>query len=151
MLKQYKIGFEIWGLILFLAIMLPNFIWFIVPAPNDILRTESVTELLDTFASIFQIITIIVLCFILNINRKRISLTPMIATVITCCLLYFITWIFYYTGITNVLVILSLCITPSLALLFFSVDRKNMIAVVSISIFIICHLIYAIMNFIIKK
>ncbi len=32
---NYKIGFDIWGLTLFLAIMLPNFIWFAVPAVND--------------------------------------------------------------------------------------------------------------------
>ena len=37
-LRQYKFGFEINGLVLFLVIMVPNFIWFFVPAPNDILR-----------------------------------------------------------------------------------------------------------------
>ena len=35
--KKYKIGFDIWGLIIFIVIMIPNFIWFAVPAPNDIL------------------------------------------------------------------------------------------------------------------
>ena len=43
MLKNYRIGFDWIGLILFLIIMIPNFIWFVVPAPNDVLRTESVT------------------------------------------------------------------------------------------------------------
>ncbi len=36
--KKYKIGFDIRGLIIFIVIMIPNFIWFAVPAPNDILR-----------------------------------------------------------------------------------------------------------------
>ena len=31
--KKYKIGFDIWGLIIFIVIMIPNFIWFAVPAP----------------------------------------------------------------------------------------------------------------------
>ncbi len=50
MLKEYKFGFNIYGLLLFLIIMIPNFIWFAVPAPNDVLRTESVTEVIDTIA-----------------------------------------------------------------------------------------------------
>lgn len=45
MIKKYKIGFDIWGLIIFIIIMIPNFIWFAVPAPNDILRGESITVL----------------------------------------------------------------------------------------------------------
>lgn len=31
----------------------------------------------------------------------------------------------------------------------FAIDRKNMIAVVPISIFLICHLIYGIVNFVV--
>ena len=27
-LKQYRFGFDPWGLLLFLLVMLPNFIWF---------------------------------------------------------------------------------------------------------------------------
>ncbi len=52
MLKKYRLRFDIWGLLLFLIIMAPNFIWFAVPAPNDVLRTDSVTETLDTAASV---------------------------------------------------------------------------------------------------
>lgn len=101
-LKKYTLGFDIWGLIIFLIIMIPNFIWFAVPAPNDILRAD-----------------------------------------------YFISWIFYYMGMTNAIVILGLTIPPCLAFLFFAIDRKNMVAVIPISIFAICHLIYGVTNFII--
>ncbi len=53
MLKRYKLCFEIWGLLLFFIIMIPNFIWFAIPAPNDILRAKSITEMVDTVASIY--------------------------------------------------------------------------------------------------
>lgn len=33
---KYRFGFDFWGLILFLLVMVPNFIWFAVPAPNDV-------------------------------------------------------------------------------------------------------------------
>lgn len=56
--KKYKFGFDIWGMIVFLIIMLPNFIWFAVPAPNDILRTESITVIIDAIGSICQVLMI---------------------------------------------------------------------------------------------
>ena len=49
----------------------------------------------------------------------------------------------------NAAVILGLTVFPCLAFMLFAVDRKNMIAVVPISIFSICHLIYGVVNFII--
>ena len=52
---RYRFGFDVWGLLLFLLVMLPNFIWFAVPAPNDILRTESVTPVVDVIASAFAV------------------------------------------------------------------------------------------------
>ena len=58
-LKEFKFGFNIYGLLLFLIIMIPNFIWFAVPAPNDVLRTESVTEVIDTIASVCQVLMVI--------------------------------------------------------------------------------------------
>ena len=66
MLKKYKLGFDIWGALLFLIIMVPNFIWFVVPAPNDILRVDSITKTLDTVASVCQVLMIIVLCILIN-------------------------------------------------------------------------------------
>ena len=58
MIKKYKIGFEFWGVLLFLIIMIPNFIWFAVPAPNDILRADSITKAVDTVGSVCQVLMI---------------------------------------------------------------------------------------------
>lgn len=120
MFKKYKIGFDVWGALLFLIIMIPNFIWFSLPAPNDILRVDSVTKH-----------------------------SPLKFAAFISCLLYFASWIFYYCGITDMLVILGLTVPPCLAFLFFALDRKNMIAVIPIVIFSVCHLIYGVVNFII--
>lgn len=59
---KYRLGFDIWAIILFLVIMIPNFIWFVVPAPNDVLRGESITGTMDTVASIAQAIMVATLC-----------------------------------------------------------------------------------------
>ena len=149
MLKKYRFGFDILGLILFLIIMIPNFIWFAVPAPNDILRNPSITETIDAVASVFQVIMIICLCILKNRNQSKIHITPLIIITLSSCILYFISWMFYYGGITNAFVILGLTIPPCMAFLFYSIDRKNVVAIVPIIIFTICHLIYGIVNYII--
>lgn len=149
MLKKYKMSFEIWGLLLFLIIMLSNSIWFAIPAPNDILRASSITETIDTVASVCQVLMVVALCIFRNREATKLCATPLMFISAGCCLLYFISWIVYYMGIVNALVILGLTIPPCLAFLFFAIDRKNGIAIIPISIFTICHLIYGVVNFMI--
>lgn len=149
MFKKYKVGFDIWGLIIFLIIMIPNFIWSAVPAPNDILRIESITKAVDIIASVCRVLSVVFLCIFINRNRKKLSITRFSIITISCCLLYFLCWILYYAGAANAFVVLGLTIFPCLALLFFSFERKNMIAVIPISLFSVCHLIYGTVNYII--
>ncbi len=149
MFKRYKLSFEIWGLLLFLIVMIPNFIWFAIPAPNDILRAKSITEMVDTVASVCQILMIVAISIIRNRESKKLCISPFIIMAATCYLLYVASWIAYYSGMTNVVVILGLTIPPCLAFLFFAIDRKNGIALIPISIFTICHLVYGAVNFII--
>ena len=148
MSKNYRLSFEFWGLLLFLIIMIPNFIWFAVPAPNDILRTESRTETIDMVANVCQIGMIAALCVLRNKKWERIRMNPFVIGVIGCCLVYFLSWIAYYCGIVNGVVILGLTIPPCFSFLLFALDRRNGIALILISIFTICHLIHGVVNFI---
>lgn len=148
MFKKYRIGFDIWGALLFLVIMLPNFIWFAVPAPNDILRTDSITKALDTIASVCQVLMAVFLCIFINKEREKTKLSRFIIAVMISCFLYYASWGLYYGGITNSFVILGLTVPPCLAFFFFALDRKNMIAVIPIFVFTVCHLIYGIANYI---
>lgn len=147
-MKKYKFGFDIWGLTLFLLIMFPNLFWFVFPAPNDILRRESITQLADIIAEVFQVIMIVMLCFIKNRDAKSFSVkSKLILGAFGCCLCYFTAWILYYQGIVHMLIILSLCIFPCTAFLLYEIDRKNYITIIPTTIFSICHLIYGIVNF----
>jgi len=148
--KNYKFGFDIWGLILFLFIMLPNFIWFVVPASDDVLRTESVTEIADAIGSVCQVVMVAALCALIHKERKKLSITPLIIGVIGCCLLYYGCWILYYAGMTNAAVVLGMTVVPCLVFLFFALDRKNGIALIPITCFTICHVIFGVANFLFK-
>ena len=66
LLKKYRFGFDVWALVLFFIIMMPNFIWFAVPAPNDILRGESITKTVDEIASICQVLMVMSLCIFIR-------------------------------------------------------------------------------------
>ncbi|MBQ8315540.1 MAG: hypothetical protein IJX95_07355, partial [Lachnospiraceae bacterium] len=130
-------------------IMIPNFIWFAVPAPNDILRAESVTKVADAIGSVCQVAMVVSLCALIYKERKKVSINPLILAVIGCCLLYYLCWILYYTGMANTVVILGMTVVPCLAFLFFALDRKNGIALIPIGGFTVCHVIFGVVNFVI--
>ena len=148
MFKKYKLRFDIWGALLFLIIMIPNFIWFAVPAPNDILRQESITPLVDTIGSVCQIIFVAALCIVINKERDSIRISPLLISSAVCIGLYFLGWVLYYNGIVNPMVIIYLTLPPCVAFILFALDRKNFIALIPAACFTICHLIYGIANFI---
>lgn len=148
MIKKYRFGFDISGLVIFLIVMIPNFIWFAVPAPNDVLRNESVTPVVDMIGSICQGIFVVLLFIIINKERKKLCLSPLLISSIVCIVLYFAGWVLYYIGITNPYVILSLTVPPCLAFIFYELDRKNIISLIPTICFMVCHLIYGIENFI---
>lgn len=148
MFKKYKLRFDNWGALLFLIIMIPNFIWFAVPAPNDILRQESITPIVDTIGSVCQIIFVAALCIVINKERDNIRISPLLISSAVCIGLYFLGWVLYYNGIVNPMVIIYLTLPPCVAFILFALDRKNFIALIPAACFTICHLIYGIANFI---
>ncbi len=147
--KNYRLGFDPWGLGLFLLIMLPNIVWFAVPAPNDILRAESVTPAVDTAAQVFQIILAAALCAVVNTARNNSTKRGYWAGTAACVVLYFAGWAFYYAGTASAAVILDLSLAPCAAFLLFAFARRNAPALISAAAFAVCHLAFAIVNFLI--
>lgn len=147
-MKKYRLAFDLWGLLLFLLVMLPNFIWFAVPAPNDVLRGESATPVLDGLASVCQPLFVAALCLVGNRERGRLRPSPLILGCIACGLFYYLGWGLYYAGIVHPAVILLLTLPPCLSFFSYALDRKNYIAVIPIAVFAACHLLHSIVNFI---
>jgi len=147
-IKNYRFGFDFWGFILFLAVMLPNFIWFAVPAVHDVLRSESITPLADRIASVFQIVMVASLCMIIRKDCKKPMKKAVLIRICILMILYYAGWCFYYAGCVSPAVILDLCIAPCLAFVVFSISRKNGIAFLSACGFMLCHVFYGLRNFI---
>ena len=145
---KYRWGFDAWGLGVFLLMMVPTMVWSMVPAPDDVLRTESVTPVVDTIASVLQFLAIACLFVLINKTRGKLRFSPLIILSVICIILYYTGWVLYYCGCTGAWVILLLTIPPCLALVLFAADRKNLPAAVLAAGFAICHLIFALVNFI---
>ena len=149
MLKNCKFTFSAWGLGLFLLVMLPNFIWFAVPAPNDVLRNESITPVADMIGSVAQVVFVAALCLFVRTDVKKVRFSPFVMMTIACVLVYFAGWLLYYLGMTGAPVILMLTVPPCLAFIFFALDRKNCLALIPAAVFTVCHVIFGVVNFII--
>ena len=149
MLKKYRFGFDIFGLILFLLVMIPNFIWFAVPAPNDVLRTESITPIIDGIGSVSQVVFIAAICILIRKDVDKIRLSKLIILSLAMVITYFVGWILYYSGIVNPIVIALLTIPPCMAFIIYTIDRKNIVATIPAIIFTVCHVIYGVVNYII--
>jgi hypothetical protein len=148
LLKPFRFGFDIWGLLLFLLVMLPNFIWFAFPAPNDVLRAESMTPIIDTIASVCQVLMVACLCFVINEKKGNLHFSTLMTAAIACIVIYYAGWLLYYNGVATPWVILLLTLPPCLAFIFFTIDRKNLPAILFATIFAVCHLIFADVNYI---
>ena len=94
-MRKYKLAFDPGGLLLFLQMMLPNFVWFNLPAPDDILRQESITPVVDGIASVCQILFAAALCAVVNRDRERLRLSPFICASLCCGGLYAAGWVCY--------------------------------------------------------
>lgn len=150
-LKHYKFGFDPWGLGLFLLIMTPNFVWFAVPAPNDILRAESSTPIIDAAGQVFQIAMVAALCGVVNTTRNEsilIGAFGVPALLFGFLLHYYSSWGVYYRGRVNAGVLLKLCLEPCWIFLLLALARKNGPALLAAAGFTICHLTSTLINFI---
>lgn len=147
-LKDYKFGFDIWALGLFVLIMIPNIVWFCVPAPNDILRGDSVNEALDTAATVFQVIAVAVFILIVNKTRKKLNpYSPFFRGASVCLAVYIAAWICYFTGRANGFVIIFLAVMPCLSLGFFELERKCYPALLPTAVFAVLHIVSTCINY----
>ena len=145
--KKYKIKFDLFGLIAFLLVMIPNIVWFFVPAHNDVLRKiKTSTEILDLVAKICQVFIAFCFTFIVIRSGYKKRLPIFIISFFIFLILYYLCWIIYYIG-ANAFTVMGLTILPCFAFVCLSFYKNNMIALVPVLIFTVCHFVYALSNF----
>ena len=144
-MKNYKIGFDVGALIVFLIIMIPNILWMLVPSQNDVLRSQSITPVVDMAASVSQIVMIVMLCFLKNVQGSSLKVFLILTAI--AVIFYLSLWVLYYSGIVYSPILMGLSVFPCLAFLTYSLYRKNYITIIPLSVFTVCHIIFVVVNF----
>lgn len=146
--KNYRLGIDPWAILLFLAVMLPNWIWFAYPAPNDILRSDSITPVLDSIASVCQALFLALLAFVQNQTAPKIRLSSALVLSLAWYILYLIAWGLYFCGILHSVLMILLCIAPCFAFGSYAMDRKNLPAGIPLLLFTALHFASTLINFV---
>lgn len=143
---KYRLGFDVWALMLFIIIMIPNVLWFVSPEQAPLTSESLALHWIERIASIAQVVLIGTLCFIINELREIPMNKWSTTSVCVMIALYSLGWGFYYGEVINLLTILTLSVTPGVAFLIFSIARKNIIAALSSVVFLTCHVIASVGN-----
>lgn len=146
-LRRYRMGFDPWALILFVAVMLPNILWAAIPAPNDVLRMESATPAMDGVGFAAQVIMVAALCMLISTEGHRPMRRGSRRSVIAATVCYAGGWAAYYMGCAHPAVLLVLTLAPCAAFLIFAWARRNALALAAGAVFTVCHTVFCTVNF----
>lgn len=146
MKNHYRIGLDVPGLILFFMIMAPNLIWFVHPAPVDVLRQPSATPHLDQIASIVQAVFVAALCLLKSDRAGRLP-AALWGGIAVCTVGYFAAWGCFFGGLVHPALLIAMCVLPCLSLLLYAAGRRNWVAGAFGLVFGVLHTAYGICNF----
>lgn len=143
----YRWGIDFSSIVIFLLVMIPNVIWFAIPAPHDILRRDSLTPNLDVLASVLQILMIASLCLLVTDEQDKVIKQSEWYSIGLMIGIYWFGWLFYYAGCTHLLILMTLCAVPCMIFMVTASFQKKLPAFVLAVLFAICHLTCGIVNF----
>ena len=110
--KAYRVGFDLWAIVLFAIIMLPNIIALCIPEFQAGLNTD--TGALEISATVFQVLFVVLLVFIERKGEQRLNFrSPLVSVCGLAVLAYYIAWIFFFCFFLNAAVYLSLYLRSS--------------------------------------
>ena len=141
-LRQYKVGFSLYGFIAFVLQELPYLPWFLWPPVNNPLANNvSINVFLGILEKFGGVSTVGLLILIINKSLIRpIFKNKLFYISVLCLITYYICWIFYFLGFTNAwLIIIGLSAVVPIYYLFIALWLKNYFAVFTSVIFFIGH------------
>lgn len=148
-MKNLRIGFSLYGLLIVALQSLPNIIWALWPPnPNMLEGNQSSVLFIEYAEHILGVAIVVLLLFLVNetqtpeIPHGNWTVAGFIAIT-----LYWLCWALYFAGIQSNPVIYAMVILPPVA--FFSAGVAEKIWPISVvsSVFLVFHLLVAFENF----
>lgn len=147
-MKNYKFGFSLAGLILYVLQLLPNIIWVLAPPVNDALaRNSSPYPIMNVIERVFGFMTVVLLILLINKGgRKNSRLYMGLAALFLAA--YYISWVLYYKGVVCPwLLVIGLAAMPPLYFIFAGIWMKNYAVIIPGVIFGITHIAITCINY----
>jgi len=141
-LRQYKIGFSLYGLTAFILQELPYLPWFLLTPVNNPLADNIPVNIyfgiLEKFGGVLTVGLIIIIINKSVIHPKFRNKFFFIS--VFCIIIYYICWIFYFLGVTNAwLIVIGLSAVVPIYYLFIALWLKNYFAIFTSIIFLVGH------------
>jgi len=141
-LRQYKIGFSIYGLIAFALQELPYLPWFLwTPVNNPLANNIPKNIFFGILEKFGGVLTVALLIIIINKSViYPIFKNKLFFISVLCLTTYYICWIFYFLGFTNAwLIVIGLSAVVPIYYLFIALWLKNYFAIFTSIIFFVGH------------
>jgi hypothetical protein len=142
MIKNYRFGFSITGLIIYVLQLIPNIIWISFPPVNNVLaQNNSPYPILNIVERVCGISTVALLILIVNEESGRSKKANLYIGLAALFLVaYYISWVFYYKGVVSPWMLIAVMAgMPPLYFLFAGLWKKNYVVIIPCIIFGITH------------
>jgi predicted neutral ceramidase superfamily lipid hydrolase len=149
-IRKCKIGFSLYGLLAFLLQELPYLPWLLCPPINNPLANNipinTFFGIIEKIGGVLTVASLILVTRKLTIQKDFKNMYLIIAVV--CLIAYYICWVLYFNGITNVLlIIIGLTAVVPIYYFFVAMWLKNYFAVIISILFFFGHTISNIINY----
>jgi len=148
-MKNLRLGFSFYGLIIVVLQLMPNIICVLFPPElNSLEGTSSSTPFIEYGEHILQVTIVILLVFLVNKTQERRIPRGLSTNVsFSAVALYWLCWVLYFSSIQPLLIIYAMVILPPVA--FFSAGAAQKIYPISGAsvLLLVFHLTVAFENF----
>lgn len=147
-MKNYRFGFSLKGFLAFMLVMIPNFIWMLVPPVNNELSENNGVFLLDMIQNISQVLMIALLIILVRKENKVQSRARLYIGLGAFMLVgYYVAWICYFLGFIYPWLLVSMAIMPVLYFIFIILWLQNYVAIIPSVIFGAVHIAITCLNY----
>jgi len=143
---NYYFGFSWRGFIIFLLPMIPNILYFLFPAPDRSVNNGNSHFILDILEHGAQTIFIFMLIFVIREQASQLPF-PYITGIGIVLLFYYVLWIFYFTGTTNLFILLGMAVLPVVYFILAEIWLNNYLAIIPTALFGVIHIILTYIDF----
>lgn len=146
-MKNYRIGFSPIGVLAVCLIMLPNLLFlFVTPPINPLNHNEAGFWLWNLLENVGRFGMMITLCLIVNRMPMR-KKSQLDFSALISLMIYFVLWGFYFSGITNGMMLTGMAVFPSIFFLLAAWKLRNPLAFSFAALFALTHIMITASNF----